>query len=72
MSTSHHSKVGVDQPKQSVGGPLRSTLAYLERESARRAKGTHPGMIRLQDDELGALLDVLRREVGTASNLDGR
>lgn len=43
---------------------LRSTLAYLEREAARRAKGTHPGMIRLQDDELQDLVKVLRREVG--------
>lgn len=45
--------------------PLRSTLAYLEREAARRAKGTHPGMMRLHDAELAALLDLLRREVGT-------
>ena len=52
--------------------PLRSTLALLEREAARRAKGTHPGMMRLDDTEPGALLDVLRREVGTASILDGR
>ena len=41
-----------------------TTLALLEREAGRRAKGTHPGMMRLQDDELGALLDLLRREVG--------
>lgn len=47
--------------------PLRSTLALLERESARRAKGTHPGMMRLDDAELGALLDLLRREVGSAA-----
>lgn len=46
--------------------PLRSTLALLERETARRAKGSHPGMMRLADDELAALLAVLRREVGTA------
>ena len=46
---------------------LRSTLGYLERESARRAKGQHAGMkmMRLQDNELAALVDVLRREVGT-------
>ncbi len=43
---------------------LRSTLALLEREAARRAKGTHPGMMRLDDTELAALVDVLRREVG--------
>lgn len=43
---------------------LRSTLAYLERETARRAKGGHPGMTRLADDELAALLELLRREVG--------
>ena len=46
--------------------PLRSTLAYLEREAARRAKGAHPGMMRLQDDELVALLALLRREVRAA------
>ena len=46
--------------------PLRSTLALLERETGRRAKGSHPGMMRLADDELAALLAVLRREVGTA------
>lgn len=46
--------------------PLRSTLAMLEREAARRAKGTHPGMMRLDDAELAALLEVLRREVGTS------
>lgn len=51
--------------QQDQRAPLRSTLAYLERESARRAKGTHPGMMRLDDAELAALLDVLRREVGT-------
>lgn len=55
MTDKHH-----DAPN-----PLRSTLAYLERESARRAKGSHPGMTRLADDELAALLELLRREVGT-------
>ena len=50
-----------------LAAPLHSTLALLEREAARRAKGTHPGMMRLQDDELAALLDVLRREVGTVA-----
>ena len=49
-----------------VPHPLRSTLALLEREAGRRAKGSHPGMMRLADDELAALLAVLRREVGTA------
>ncbi len=44
---------------------LRSTLAYLERETARRAKGGSPGMIRVRDDELGALVALLRREVGS-------
>ena len=42
---------------------LRSTLAYLEREAARRAKGTHPGMMRLRDDELAAVVALIRREV---------
>ncbi len=51
------------QPRP-LATPLHSTLALLEREAARRAKGTHPGMMRLQDDELGALLELLRREVG--------
>lgn len=51
--------------QQAAPHPLRSTLGLLEREAARRAKGTHPGMMRLQDDELAVLLDVLRREVGT-------
>ena len=46
--------------------PLRSTLGLLEREATRRAKGTHPGMMRLADAELGALLELLRREVGAA------
>ena len=54
-----------DQPSPTTA--LRSTLALLEREAARRAKGTHPGMMRLQDDELAALVDVLRREVGTGA-----
>lgn len=45
--------------------PLASTLALLEREAARRAKGTHPEMMRLDDAEIGVLLKVLRREVGT-------
>ncbi len=49
---------------QAKATPLASTLALLEREAARRAKGTHPGMMRLADDELGALLELLRREVG--------
>ena len=53
------------QPRP-TNGPLRSTLALLEREAARRAKGTHPGMMRLDDAELAALLEVLRREVGTS------
>ena len=65
MSPVHQSGVGVEQLNQLVGSPLRSTLAYLEREAARRAKGTHPGMMRLADDELAALVEVLRREVGT-------
>ncbi len=52
------------QPRP-LAAPLRSTLALLEREAARRAKGTHPGMMRLDDAELGALLELLRREVGT-------
>ncbi len=52
-----------DQPSPTTA--LRSTLALLEREAARRAKGTHPGMMRLDDAELSALLDVLRRELGT-------
>lgn len=51
------------QPRP-ITTPLASTLALLEREAARRAKGTHPGMMRLQDDELSALLELLRREVG--------
>ena len=42
---------------------LRSTLAYLEREAARRAKGTHPGMMRFSDAELTAVMALLRREV---------
>lgn len=50
---------------QATPHPLRSTLGFLERESARRAKGTHPGMMRLDDAELAALLELLRREVGT-------
>ncbi len=50
--------------RQDTPNPLRSTLAYLEREAARRAKGSHPGMTRLADDELQALLELLRREVG--------
>ncbi len=54
------------QPRP-LAAPLHSTLALLEREAARRAKGTHPGMMRLADDELAALLDVLRREVGTVA-----
>ncbi len=45
---------------------LRSTLGYLERETARRANGQHAGMMRLQDAELAALVDLVRREVGTA------
>jgi len=54
-------------------GRLRSTLAYLEREAARRAKGGHPGMIRLDTDELDAIMAVLRREVATApSEVDGQ
>ena len=55
-----------EKPDQDRVAPLRSTLAYLEREAARRAKGSPPGMMRLDDAELGALLDLLRREVGTA------
>ncbi|WP_237483014.1 hypothetical protein [Lichenibacterium dinghuense] len=51
---------------QDAPHPLRSTLALLEREAARRAKGTHPGMMRLDDAELAALLEVLQREVGAA------
>ena len=51
---------------------LRSTLTYLEREAARQAKGVHPGMIRLHDDELAALVEVLRRKVGAPSNLEGK
>ena len=50
---------------QPVPHPLRSTLALLDRETARRAKGSHPGMMRLDDAELGALLELLRREIGT-------
>ena len=46
--------------------PLRSTLALLERETARRAKGSHPGMMRLDDAELRALMELLRREVRAA------
>ena len=42
---------------------LTSLTAYIEREAARRAKGGHPGMIRLRDDELAELLTLLRREV---------
>ena len=47
--------------------PLASLLSYAEREAARRAKGTPAGTTRLRDDELEALLDVLRREVGTVA-----
>ncbi|WP_237482644.1 hypothetical protein [Lichenibacterium dinghuense] len=47
--------------------PLRSTLALLEREAARRAKGTPAGTTRLRDDELAALVALLRREAGTAA-----
>ena len=50
--------------QQSNPSPLRATLALLERESGRRAKGSHPEMMRLHDDELAALLELLRREVG--------
>ena len=42
---------------------LRSTLAYLERELARRAKGSHPGMMRFSDAELAAVVTLLRREL---------
>ncbi len=42
---------------------LTSLAAYIEREAARRAKGGHPGMIRLRDDELAELLALLRRAV---------
>ena len=59
------------QPRPDLN-PLRSTLAMLEREAARRAKGTHPGMMRLADDELAALVEVLRREVGEAAAAEGR
>lgn len=52
--------------QQPAPHPLRSTLGLLERETARRAKGSHPGMMRLADDELAALLELLRREVGAA------
>lgn len=52
--------------QQAAPHPLRSTLGLLEREAARRAKGTHPGMMRLDDAELGALLNLLRREIGAA------
>ncbi len=69
MSPVHHGGVGFEQRNGSVAAPLLSTLALLEREAARRAKGTHPGMMRLQDDDLVALLDVLRREVGTVAGL---
>jgi len=41
---------------------LTSLAAYIEREAARRAKGGHPGMIRLRDGELAELLAILRRE----------
>ena len=43
---------------------LRSTLGYLERESARRAKGGAARLMSLGNDELLMLVDVLRREVG--------
>ncbi len=57
----------------SAHGRLRSTLAYLKREAARRAKGGDPGMIRLDTDELDAIVAVLRREVATApSEVDGQ
>ncbi len=57
--------------RHDTADPLRSLLAYAEREAARRAKGTPAGTTRLQDDELVALVDVLRREVGSAaSNLE--
>ena len=42
---------------------LRSTLAFFEREADRRAKGSHPGMMRLHDNELGDLVALLRREL---------
>ena len=51
---------------QEQSSPLASLLSYAEREAARRAKGTPAGTTRLRDDELEALLDLLRREVGTA------
>ncbi len=56
---------------QDTPNPLRSLLSYAERESARRAKGTPAGTTRLQDDELAALLDVLRREVGAVPETAG-
>lgn len=51
-------------PDQNRPTRLRSTLAYLDREAARRAKGAHPGMMRFQDDELRDLIAILQREVG--------
>ena len=51
--------------------PLASLLSYAERESAGRAKGTPAGTTRLQDDELAALMEVLRREVGTVLETAG-
>ena len=53
--------------RQGAPHPLRSTLALLEREAGRRAKGSHPGMMRFDDAELGVLLELLRREVGSAA-----
>ena len=51
--------------------PLASLLAYAERESARRAKGTPAGTTRLRDDELAALVEVLRRELGPVVETSG-
>ena len=42
---------------------LQSILAHLQREADRRAKGAHPGMTRLHDDEIADLVALLRREL---------
>lgn len=47
----------------STSDPLRAFAAYLRREAKRRAEGAHPGVVRLRDDELAALLVLLKQEV---------
>ena len=44
---------------------LSSFMAYLEREAARRAKGTPAGVVKLRDEEIAALIRLIRRELAT-------